>query len=106
MTALKQTDGGHILVAGKTFTGKHSLITTMAKATKCYQESPGELQLFKLDERFRLIDSPYKIDDTNDDPMFKVPNPLIEDSLQAQEETTIKKLFVGEGKTQPLFARE
>ena len=36
MTALKQTKGGTILVAGKLLTGKHSLITTMAKATKCY----------------------------------------------------------------------
>ena len=40
MTALKETKGGNILVAGKTFTGKHSLITAMGKAAKCYQESP------------------------------------------------------------------
>ena len=40
MTALKQTNAGNILVAGKTLTGKHSLITAMAKAAKCYNESP------------------------------------------------------------------
>ena len=40
MTALKKTSGGNILVVGKSLTGKHSLITTMAKAAKCYQESP------------------------------------------------------------------
>ena len=37
MTALKHTQGGKILVAGKSNTGKHSLITAMAKAAKCYQ---------------------------------------------------------------------
>lgn len=36
MTALKHSSGGHILVAGKKFTGKHSLITSVARAAKCY----------------------------------------------------------------------
>ena len=41
--------GGRMLVAGKKLTGKHSLITMMAKAAKCYQESPYEIQVFKID---------------------------------------------------------
>jgi hypothetical protein len=106
MTALKQTKGGNILVAGKIFTGKHSLITTTAKAVKCYQESPYELQVFKLDNDLKLLDSPYKIEDKTGHAMFAVPNPLIEESLQAQEEQLIRKLFLGEGKEKPLFARD
>ena len=73
------------MVVGKSLTGKHSLITTMAKAAKCYQESPCELQVFKLDENLRLIDSPYKIEDKSGNPMFMIPNPVLEESLQAQE---------------------
>lgn len=98
MTALKETKGGNILVAGKTLTGKHSLITAMGKAAKCYQESPCELQVFKLDQGLNLIDSPYKIEDLHGNPMFMVPNPVLEESLQAQEEKLIRKLFFGEGR--------
>ena len=78
MTVLKQASGGHIFVAGKRFTGKHTFITTVARATKCYVESPCELQLFKMDNEFQLIDSPFKIEDNSGNPMFAVPNPLLE----------------------------
>lgn len=57
----------------------------MAKAARCYQESPCELQVFKLDDKLKLIDSPYKIQDTRGNPMFEIPNPVLEESLQAQE---------------------
>ena len=53
-----------------------------------------------------MIDSPYKIEDNSDNPMFAVPNPLLEEGLQAQEERVIRKIFVGEGKEQPLFERD
>lgn len=38
--------------------------------------------------------------------MFAVPNPLLEEGLQGQEEKVIRKLFVGEGKEKPLFDRD
>ena len=63
MTCLKLTEGGLVLVAGKKFTGKHTLITTMAKAARCYQENPCELQIFKLDSKLSLIDAPLALDD-------------------------------------------
>jgi len=85
MTVLKQTNGGNIVVAGKKFTGKHSLITTVARATKCYMYSPCELQLFKINNELQLIDSPYQIEDNSGNPMFSVPNPLLEEGLQGQE---------------------
>lgn len=78
MTALKHTKGGHIFVAGKKLTGKHSLITAMARASKCYVQSPCELQLFKIDNEIQLIDSPFKIEDKTENPLFALPNPLVE----------------------------
>ena len=35
--------------------------------------------------------------------MFTVPNPVLEESLQAQEERLIRKLFVGQNAEKPLF---
>lgn len=35
-----QSEKNHILVAGKTLTGKHTLITLLAKAARCYQIDP------------------------------------------------------------------
>ena len=35
-----------------------------------------------------------------------VPNPVLEDSLQAQEEKVIRKLFIGEGRELALFDRD
>jgi len=66
------------LVAGKTLTGKHSFITSLAKASGKYQENPCELQTFRLDNGFTLIDSPYKINDTTGSPFFTLPNPVLE----------------------------
>lgn len=81
---LQKTTPGLILVAGKTFTGKHTLITSLARAAGKYQENPCELQTFRLDNGFTLIDSPYKIHDSTGHPLFTVPNPVLEESLQAQ----------------------
>ncbi len=55
---------GQILVAGKPLTGKHTLITNLAKSGGKYQENPCELQTFKLDNGFHLVDSPFKIADS------------------------------------------
>jgi uncharacterized ParB-like nuclease family protein len=63
LAAVTPTKANHILVAGKTLTGKHSLITTVAKAARCYQEDPIELLTFKVREDLLLIDAPYKISD-------------------------------------------
>lgn len=79
----------------------------MAKAARCYQEDPIELQTFKLREDLLLIDAPYKLEDLSGNPMFTVPNPVLEDiSLQAQEEQLIRRLFIGEGKDKPLLDRD
>lgn len=99
--------GKYVLVAGKALTGKHTLITALAKAAKCYQEDPLELQTFKLHDGLYLIDSPFKIEDSTAHPMFTVPNPVLEDvSLQAQEEQLIRKLFIGEEKQPALLERD
>jgi hypothetical protein len=64
-------------VAGKALTGKHTLITWLAKSSGKYQENPCELQTFKLDNGFTLIDSPYKIADSTENPLFTLPNPVL-----------------------------
>lgn len=96
----KEGEKKHILVAGKTFTGKHALITLLAKAARCYQIDPTELLQLKLNQNLYLLDSPYKINDSTGDPMFTVPNPILEDvGLQAQEEQLLRNLCVGDKAT-------
>ena len=83
------------------------MITLMAKAARCYQIDPIELLNFKLDQNLYILDSPYKINDSTENPMFTVPNPILEEiGLQAQEEQLLRKLCIGEGKQEAVFDRD
>lgn len=85
---------GNIFVAGKALTGKHSFITNIAKHIGKYNATSCELNLIKISDTLRLIDSPYKLEDTTGYPLFKLPNPILEESLFSQEEQLVKSLFL------------
>jgi septin family protein len=84
---------GNILVVGKSLTGKHTFISNFAKHIGKYHESPYELNLIKITPNIRLIDAPFKLEDNTGYPLFNIPNPILEESLFAQEEKVIKSLF-------------
>jgi ribosome biogenesis GTPase A len=52
-----------ILVAGKSNTGKHTLINCLAKHVAKHQDSPSNIFLLKLSDNLRLIDSPIRLQD-------------------------------------------
>lgn len=43
-----------------------------------------------------MIDAPYKLEDKTGYPLFWIPNPLKEESVQAQEESLLQRLFLGD----------
>jgi hypothetical protein len=96
---------GNALVVGKSLTGKHTFITNLAKHIGKYNENAYELNLIKIAPTLRLIDSPYKLEDDTNYPLFKIPNPILEESLFAQEEQLIKSLFFENAEKKELFNR-
>jgi ribosome biogenesis GTPase A len=77
IAALKEAGEGRVFVAGKSLTGKHTLITQIAKHLGKYQESPYELNLIKITPTLSLIDSPYRLSDSISYPLFAIPNPIL-----------------------------
>lgn len=106
IAALKEAGEGRVLVAGKALTGKHTLITQIAKHLGKYQESPYELNLIKITGALSLIDSPYRLPDATAYPLFTPPNPILEESLFAQEEAVIRSLFLDSADRKGLFKRD
>jgi ribosome biogenesis GTPase A len=94
------------LVAGKSLTGKHAFITNLAKHVGKYNDTPYELNLIKIAPNVHLIDSPYKIEDNTGYPLFHIPNPILEESLFAQEENIIRNLFFSKAGNKQIFKHE
>lgn len=95
IAALKAIGEGTVLVAGKALTGKHTFITHLGKHLGKYSESPYELRILKVTSTINMIDAPYRLQDTTKYPLFHPPNPVIEESLNSQEEALIRQLFIG-----------
>jgi len=76
---------GNILVAGKSLTGKHTFITSFLKHLGKYDENAYKLKLIKVTNSYSIIDTPYKLSDSTNYPLFTLPNPVLEESLIAQE---------------------
>jgi hypothetical protein len=62
--------------------------------------------LIKITPAIHLIDSPLKLSDSTGYPLFTLPNPILEESLFAQEESVIRNMFLGIADKTSLFDRD
>lgn len=107
MTKVKSIDGsGNILVVGKALTGKHTFLTSLIKHIGKFEQNAYKLKLIKLTNNYSLIDTPFKLNDETKYPLFTMPNPILQQSLIAQEEKVIKRIFFSQDDNVSLFKRD